>query len=214
MVKFVLKFVLAGFFIVLGLSHFLRLGFDADVVFTALPWPLAALYLSGAFEILLGGLILYRSMQEIAAWGMVVLLVAMLPAHIAMAINAEWYDLGNTALWGRLPLQFVLIGWALWYTRPSGGRQRQHSTSRARTASALPSAAPALPAASPPAADTPALSDRAAVKAEAPAAPAESEVRTEPGPGQSRPRKRGGRRRGRGRGAGGGNKNVNPPERS
>jgi hypothetical protein len=55
---------------------------------------------------------------RIAAWGLIALLIAVFPANIHMAAHPELYpSIPVVALWGRLPLQGVLILWAYWYTR-------------------------------------------------------------------------------------------------
>jgi uncharacterized membrane protein len=53
-------------------------------------------------------------------------LIAVYPANIHMAINNHLYpDLPAWLLWSRLPLQFVLIAWAWWYTRNDLTQQRK-----------------------------------------------------------------------------------------
>jgi uncharacterized membrane protein len=64
-------------------------------------------------------MLLIRRVERFAAWGMIALIVAVTPANVHMALNAELYPaFSPTALWVRLPLQLVLIAWAYWYTRP------------------------------------------------------------------------------------------------
>jgi len=47
-------------------------------------------------------------LRRAAAWGLVVLLVAVFPANIYMTVESPH----NWILWARLPLQFVLVWWA------------------------------------------------------------------------------------------------------
>ena len=59
--------------------------------------------------------------RRLAAWGLVLLLLAVFPANINMASNdipLDGRDLPTWALWGRLPIQALLVAWAWWYTRP------------------------------------------------------------------------------------------------
>lgn len=123
--KLVLKYILALFFVLAGLNHFRNPDFYAKIMPPYLPWHLFLVYLSGFFEIALGVLLLIPRQGHIAAWGLIALLVAVFPANIHMAVNAELYPAISPAmLWVRLPLQGVLIAWAYWYTRHDMPRGR------------------------------------------------------------------------------------------
>lgn len=116
-IKLILKYVLAIFFVLAGLNHFINVDFYLNIMPPYLPWHLALVYISGLFEIGLGILLLVPRFTAVAAWGLIALLIAVFPANIHMAVNHELYpEYGATALWLRLPLQFVLIAWASWYS--------------------------------------------------------------------------------------------------
>ncbi|MGF1518312.1 MAG: MauE/DoxX family redox-associated membrane protein [Nodosilinea sp.] len=118
--KRILQYLLAAFFVVAGLNHFVNPGFYLAIMPPYLPWPRGLVYLSGFLEVALGILLLVPRFTALAAWGLVALLIAVFPANIHMAINADLFpQFSAIALWLRLPLQFVLIVWAYWYTRPS-----------------------------------------------------------------------------------------------
>jgi uncharacterized membrane protein len=133
LVKTVLKFILAAFFIFAGVGHFRDEAFFLKIMPDYIPaaWHLAAVHVSGAFEILLGVLLLIPPTTRIAAWGLVALLVAVFPANIyAYQHSREIFPSLDPALhFWRLPMQGVLVAWAWWYTRPGG-------TSRANVESA------------------------------------------------------------------------------
>ena len=119
MSKLIMKGLLGGLFILAGFNHFRNTEFYVSIMPPYLPWHLALVYASGAAEILLGMMLLFRHVARIAAWGMIALIVAVTPANVHMAVHADLYpDFSPTALWVRLPLQGVLIAWAIWYTRP------------------------------------------------------------------------------------------------
>ncbi len=122
--KRILQYLLAAFFVVAGLNHFINSGFYLTIMPPYLPWPLGLVYLSGFFEVALGILLLVPRFTSLAAWGLVALLIAVFPANIHMAINSDLFpQFSATALWLRLPLQFVLIAWAYWYTRPKASQR-------------------------------------------------------------------------------------------
>lgn len=111
--------LLAGLFVAAGVNHFVSAGFYEKIVPPYLPAHRELVLVSGAFE-LLGGLgLLVPRTRRVAAWGLVALLVAVFPANLHMALNADRYaPIPEWALWGRLPLQLPLILWAHHYTRP------------------------------------------------------------------------------------------------
>ncbi len=106
-------------FALAGANHFINTGFYVGIMPPYLPWHTALVYASGAAEIILGLALLFRRVERLAAWGMIVLMIAVTPVHIQMAIHPELYpDYSQAALWDRLLLQGVLIGLAFWFTRP------------------------------------------------------------------------------------------------
>jgi uncharacterized membrane protein len=63
-------------------------------------------------------------MVGVGGMGADALLIAVFPANIHMALHPELYTYASPlTLWLRLPLQFVLIALAYWYTRPMIGTQ-------------------------------------------------------------------------------------------
>jgi uncharacterized membrane protein len=62
--------------------------------------------------------VLIPRLRSLAGWGLVLLLVAVFPANLHMAMNPELFsDVSPAALYVRLPIQIVLILWAYWATR-------------------------------------------------------------------------------------------------
>lgn len=118
-VKIILKYVFAVFFVFAGLNHFINSGFYLKIMPPYLPWHLFLVYFSGLCEIGLGLLLLIPKFTFLAGWGIIALLLAVFPANIHMALNHQLFpEFNPMILWLRLPLQFVLIAWAYWYTKP------------------------------------------------------------------------------------------------
>jgi uncharacterized membrane protein len=124
-----LCYVMGATYVVAGVAHFLAPSVYEQVVPPSLPRPRALVYLSGVAEIVLGvGVVIPRTRRR-AAWGLVALLVAVFPANVHMAIHdvriegvPDWAsDPPDAATWARLPLQAVLVLWAYWYARATGG---------------------------------------------------------------------------------------------
>ena len=104
--------------ILAGINHFLNAPFYLRMMPPILPAPFFLIYLSGVFEIALGVLLLVPKFTQFAAWSLIALFIAVFPANIYMAMNPQLFpEISLTALYLRLPLQIVLIGWAFWFTR-------------------------------------------------------------------------------------------------
>ena len=105
-----------------GANHFINPAPYVGMMPAEIPegWHLGLVYVSGVAE-MLGGLgLILPATRRWAAWGLVVLYVAIFPANLNMAVNhlkLGTTDVPTWALWGRLPLQAVLIVWAWWFTR-------------------------------------------------------------------------------------------------
>jgi len=120
-----LLYVMGPLYIVAGAMHFVVPELYVQIVPPVLPAPLALVYVSGVAEIAVGAGVLLPRTRRYAAWGTVAVLVAVFPANVYMATHGVVIegmpgggDPSGLIRWGRLPLQGVLILWALWYTRP------------------------------------------------------------------------------------------------
>ena len=121
LVKRVLLYVMAAFYMFAGVMHFLRPEFYAPMMPPYLPWHGFLIFLSGVAEVGLGAAVLVPSLRKMAAWGIILLLIAIFPANVHIALNnvplfgnPEGAGILN---WVRLPFQAVLILWAWWYTQ-------------------------------------------------------------------------------------------------
>jgi uncharacterized membrane protein len=122
-----LRIILAICIIVVGVMHFVVSDSFVKIVPDYLPYHLGLVYVSGFFEILGGIGILVPPVSQAAAWGLLILFIAVFPANINMAVNAiDLPHIPDSSLlrWGRLPLQAVLIAWAWWYTRSTNLQQQ------------------------------------------------------------------------------------------
>jgi uncharacterized membrane protein len=108
---------MAAAYIAAGVNHFWHPEMYERIMPPWLPAHRALVLLSGLFEIILGLLLLFPQARSLAAWGLIILLIAVFPANVQMAFN--YADKNHPHLWlalVRLPLQFFLIWWAWQYT--------------------------------------------------------------------------------------------------
>jgi uncharacterized membrane protein len=109
------RIVLAALFAAAGILHFATPGFYLRIMPPYVPFPLAAVWLSGAAEIAGGIGLLVPRLRRPAAIGLILLLIAVFPANLHMALNpGRFADLSPLLLWLRLPLQPLLMAWVWW----------------------------------------------------------------------------------------------------
>ncbi|QZP37287.1 DoxX family protein [Halobaculum magnesiiphilum] len=124
-----LLYLMSLLYVVAGVAHFLAPAPFERIVPRELPASRALVSLSGFAEVALGiGVLIPRS-RRISAKGLILLLLAVFPANVNMAVRDVGANplperaegLYDAALWIRLPLQGVLIAWAWWYARGDPG---------------------------------------------------------------------------------------------
>ena len=124
----IFRSLFALLFVVAGIAHFVFPDAYVRIVPPFLPQPEVLVWVSGIAAIAGGIGILVPNTRRMAAFGLVVLLIAVFPANIYMAVahvpstglaGKSWIQ------WLRLPLQAPLIWWAWRYTR----KPRQQTSS-------------------------------------------------------------------------------------
>ena len=104
------RLLLGAFFLVAGSLHFLKPKPYAATVPDALPRKLEIVYASGVAEIA-GGVGVLAG-RRAAGWWLIATLVAVFPANVNMAVNADRFRaVPEALLWARLPVQGLLIAW-------------------------------------------------------------------------------------------------------
>lgn len=121
MIKQALLYVMVVFYVAAGVNHFVHPDVYMPMMPPYLPWHRALIFISGVAEVGLGIAMLVPTLRNIAAWGLILMLIAIFPANLHIALydvplfgNSEGFGVWN---WVRLPFQGVLIAWAWWYTR-------------------------------------------------------------------------------------------------
>jgi uncharacterized membrane protein len=100
-------------FIAAGMLHFLRPAMYQQIVPPQLGHQALLVAISGAAEIAGGIGLLLPHTRRAAGFGLIALLLAVWPANIYMALEADRFAAVAPAwgLWARVPLQIVLIWW-------------------------------------------------------------------------------------------------------
>ncbi|MDA9951555.1 hypothetical protein N9D31_03160 [Oligoflexaceae bacterium] len=111
--------VMALLYSAAGVNHFISPEFYRPMMPAYLPWHDFLIYLSGAIEIVFGVSLFFEKTRTLAAWGIILLLIAVFPAHIHMYQNPQLFpEIDGQLLFWRMPFQLVFIGWAYSHTRP------------------------------------------------------------------------------------------------
>lgn len=101
------------FFVFAGAMHFIRPRWYEAIMPPWLPAHTELVYASGAAEIAGGLAVLYPPTRRFGSAFSIATLLAVYPANVHMAINAESFsDVPKAALWARLPVQAAFVAWA------------------------------------------------------------------------------------------------------
>ena len=117
-IKTISIIIMTLFYIGAGINHFINPDWFVRIVPPILPFKITIVYISGIFEVILGCLLIFPKTRFIAGWGLILLLLAVYPANIYVALtNGKAMDTTPMIAWGRLPFQFVFIGLAYWHSK-------------------------------------------------------------------------------------------------
>lgn len=108
---------MAAFYFYSGINHFIKPEKYLAIMPPWLPFGKELVFISGVVEVILSCLLLPKATRRFAAWGIIVLLIAVFPANIQMSVN--YYRDNHPLFWVtliRLPLQLLLIWWAFSFT--------------------------------------------------------------------------------------------------
>lgn len=116
-------------FVGAGINHFINPEFYVAIMPSYLPAHAALVAISGVVEIIVGLAVLAPKLRPHSGWAAVATLLAVFPANIHMALHPEEFpDIPSLGLWIRLPIQLLLIAWAIWTTRvPTGSAAAEPS---------------------------------------------------------------------------------------
>ena len=118
MFKQITIYLMSLFYIFGGIKHFTIVGWYMKIMPPYLSYHKELVYLSGAFEIILGIMLVFEKTRFLSGWGLILLLIAVFPANIYLAqTNGAAMNISPVLAWGRLPFQAVLIAIAYWHSK-------------------------------------------------------------------------------------------------
>ena len=107
-------------YIIVGIKHFVDVEYFVSIVPNYISWKKEAVFISGFFEILLGILLLFHKTRKLAAWGIIMLLIAVFPANIYLYVSEIPRDILNISKIDaliRMPFQIPLIIISYWHSK-------------------------------------------------------------------------------------------------
>lgn len=112
------------FYMIAGINHFRNPASYIKIIPHYLPYPGNLNLLAGFCEIAFALLLIFSKTRRFAAWGIILMLIAFLPVHIAMIgeapVQVGSFIVTPLLAWTRLlVLQSFLILWAWWYGQRS-----------------------------------------------------------------------------------------------
>ena len=119
--KLISIYIMSLFYVFSGIKHFTNPSWYMKIMPPYLPLHKELVYISGAFEIILGLMLLLDKTRFVGAWGLILLLIAIFPANLYLAqTNGAVLNISPTLAWGRLPFQTIFILIAYWHTKTLG----------------------------------------------------------------------------------------------
>lgn len=118
-------------FLIGGIAHFVATGTEMRIVPPYIPWPHAAVLVSGVFELLGAAGLVYAPTRRAAGVGLFLLTLAVTPVHIYMLQHPEQFNVPYWLLVARLPLQVALLALIVFAViRPGASRPRPEAESQ------------------------------------------------------------------------------------
>jgi uncharacterized membrane protein len=114
LIKRLFRILVAMFFILAGIAHFLSdwTPFYVGIVPHFLPHPRGLVYFTGAWEIFGGVGLMIPGLRRLSGYSLILLLFLILPANVTMLIQ-NYHEFGfSLATWLlvlRIPLQFIFM---------------------------------------------------------------------------------------------------------
>ena len=131
LLRVVFRWLAALALVATGLNHFRDPAMYVSIIPPGFPSPRLLVFISGVAE-LAGGLgLLVPPLRRAAGWGLILLLVAIFPANIYVALHADRFRLPIWFAWVRLPLQGVFIAWVWWVALAGTGKRGRAATATA-----------------------------------------------------------------------------------
>ena len=113
-------------YVTVGVKHFTNTDFFVSIVPSIINWKEEIVLLSGLIEVILGILLLFNQTRKLAAWGIILLLIAVFPANIYLYLSEiprEALNISKNQALFRMPFQIPLIIIAYWHSKETHSKR-------------------------------------------------------------------------------------------
>ncbi len=113
-------------YVTVGVKHFTNTDFFVAIVPKFINWKEEVVLVSGLIEVILGMLLLFNQTRKFAAWGIILLLIAVFPANIYLYFSdsaREMLSISKNQSLFRMPFQIPLIIISYWHSKEIHSRQ-------------------------------------------------------------------------------------------
>ena len=119
-IKIITIYIMGLLYITVGIKHFIDTDFFMTIVPPYITFKKEVVLISGLIEISLGLLLLFWKTRKFAAWGIILLLIAVFPANIYLYISEdprEILNISKSQALFRIPFQIPLIIISYWHSQ-------------------------------------------------------------------------------------------------
>ena len=113
-------------YVIVGIKHFTNTDFFVTIVPPIINCKEEVVLVSGLIEIILGILLLFNQTRKFAAWGIILLLIAVFPANIYLYLSEiarETLSISKNQALYRLPFQIPLMIISYWHSKEIHSKQ-------------------------------------------------------------------------------------------
>jgi uncharacterized membrane protein len=113
-------------YVIVGVKHFTNTDFFVTIVPPIINWKEEVVLVSGLIEVTLGILLLFNQTRKLAAWGIILLLIAVFPANIYLYLSEtarETLSMSKYQALYRMPFQIPLMIIAYWHSKETHSKQ-------------------------------------------------------------------------------------------
>ena len=113
-------------YIIVGVKHFTDTGFFVTIVPPIINWKEEVVLVSGLIEVIFGILLLFSQTRKLAAWGIILLLIAVFPANVYLYLSEiarETLSISKSQALYRMPFQIPLMIISYWHSKEINSKQ-------------------------------------------------------------------------------------------
>ena len=113
-------------YVIVGVKHFTNTDFFVTIVPPIINCKEEVVLVSGLIEVIFGILLLFSQTRKLAAWGIILLLIAVFPANVYLYLSEiarETLSISKNQALYRMPFQIPLMIISYWHSKEIHSKQ-------------------------------------------------------------------------------------------